>query len=242
MPGRGRGRKRKAANQPAADEKSDDHRLTQPDTGNLERVREIDFEAILRASNIIHNDNVGCGGMIDQAPPNGVPSQDGSVIRDSEPMQFSASPVVAAPVPQLHSAGDIVHTCTSFPSSHIELTRLAHDDIASHVPSTLKQQIARGEYVNLALLLKGAVELGDYVSGSELRLSSIGVIEARPRECKDKVNHIERWTDAFLIFASVYLASHPNKTYELLHYMWTIRECAAGRVVSRGANMMSNSG
>jgi hypothetical protein len=228
MPGRGRCRKRKAVSQPAADEFSDDSRLRQPGPGNFERVQEIDFDAILRASNIIPcNDNMGCGGRIDQAPRNEVLRQYRPGNRDSEPMRLSIPPVVAAPAPQLQSNGDFRHTRASFPSSHTELTRLAHDDIAAHVPTTLKQQIARGGYVQIALLLKGAVDLADYGNGSELRLSNNGVIEARPRECKDKVNHIERWTDAFLIFASVYLASHPGKTYELLHYMWTIRECAA---------------
>ena len=37
---------------------------------------------------------------------------------------------------------------------------------------------------------------------------------------------IEKWTDAFLIFSSIYLKAHPDKASELLHYAYTIRECA----------------
>lgn len=104
---------------------------------------------------------------------------------------------------------------------------LASDDLAAHVPQSLRQQIGQEEYVNLALLLKGSVELADFCSGTLLRLSADGHIESRPKECKDKIKSIDNWTDAFLIFASIYLRTYPNKCQELLHYMWTVRECAS---------------
>lgn len=34
-----------------------------------------------------------------------------------------------------------------------------------------------------------------------------------------KINNIQQWTDAFLIFSSVYLQAHPAKNLELLKYM-----------------------
>jgi hypothetical protein len=100
-----------------------------------------------------------------------------------------------------------------------ECVQLADDDIAAHVPPALKQQIARGEYVNLALLLKGSIELSD--------ISADGKIETQARPCKDKIYTIEKWTDAFIVYASIYTASNLNKIYEIFHYMWVIRECAA---------------
>jgi hypothetical protein len=44
---------------------------------------------------------------------------------------------------------------------------------------------------------------------------------------KKKNFDIEKWTNAFLIYASVYLSNHVDKSYEFLHYMYNIREAAA---------------
>ena len=54
-----------------------------------------------------------------------------------------------------------------------------------------------------------------------------GMLENRPRECKDDIGSIERWSDAFIICMDVYLSAHPHKLHELLHYFYTIQECAA---------------
>jgi hypothetical protein len=102
----------------------------------------------------------------------------------------------------------------------------AGDDMSVHVPRTLKSQIGRGEYVNLALLLKGAMELNDICKGNTLSLSASGKIEAKPRECRDKVSSIEKWTDAFLIYMSIYIKEHPKKVGEMLQYVSLIREAA----------------
>jgi len=107
--------------------------------------------------------------------------------------------------------------------------RLINDPITAHVPKSLKEQIQKGEYINLALLLKGAVDLNEIISGGSLRLSPDGNIESRPRECKDKIGTIDKWSDAFLIFSTVYLEKHPDTALEILHYMFTIRECASHR-------------
>ena len=44
---------------------------------------------------------------------------------------------------------------------------------------------------------------------------SDGRIETSRKACKDKINYIERWTDAFIIYSSIY------------HYMYNVREYAA---------------
>ena len=38
-----------------------------------------------------------------------------------------------------------------------------------------------------------------------------------------KIDSIDNWTEAFLILASIYLESHPNKTQQILKYMHDIR-------------------
>lgn len=118
--------------------------------------------------------------------------------------------------------------CTS--NSMLSMIRVADDDLAAHVPTSLKQKIGKGEFVNLSLLLKGSVELSEFCSGSIFRLNSEGHIESSNKECKDKIQDIEKWTNAFIIYASIYLATHSDKVYEMLHYMFNIRECALRQV------------
>ena len=109
-----------------------------------------------------------------------------------------------------------------------EQVRLSSDDIAAHIPATLKQTICKGDYINIALLLKGAIELNEYCRGSMLyRVSENRELVAGPRECRQKVQNIEQWTNAFLIYISVYLQNYPDRTHELLQYVYNIRECAA---------------
>lgn len=237
MPPKRRGRKRKAR---PSDEGECESRLLQPDPGNRSspsrrslRSNVIDFEEIIRGSGILpasddsanssnavsqQNINEGCGGVIQQTT---------SQLSETDRAQVVANPP-RAPRHAIAQYNLNPHSSSLIPSVLPECVQLADDDIAAHVPPALKQQIARGEYVNLALLLKGSIELSDiYDKGSTLRLSADGKIETQARPCKDKIYTIEKWTDAFIVYASIYTASNLNKIYEIFHYMWVIRECAA---------------
>lgn len=106
------------------------------------------------------------------------------------------------------------------------IERCADDDIAAHVPLQLKQKIWANTFINIALLLKGNSELSELFSGGLLHVSDDGKIEAKPRQLKEKVATIDKWTDAFLIFTSIYIQRHPEKASELLKYMFVIRDAA----------------
>ena len=106
----------------------------------------------------------------------------------------------------------------------IEPFRNLADEIHVHVPLSLKQQIWRGEFINLAILLKGSVELTNMCAPNVLRVMADVTLEARPRECKDIINSIEKWTDAFMIFMSIVIINKPDKAAEMLRYMSLIRE------------------
>ena len=114
---------------------------------------------------------------------------------------------------------------TSFPDGE-ETLHLGSDDISSHVPNQICQKIWAHEYINLNLLLKGNVELQDFCSGGVLHITDKGQVESRPKVVKEKITTIDQWTDAFLIFASIYLKKYPGKMQEILHYMSIIREAA----------------
>ena len=79
-------------------------------------------------------------------------------------------------------------------------------------------------YININLLLKGNVELLEFSSGGDLHMIDKGLVESRPKAVKDKVVSIEKWTDAFLIFASIYLKRYPRKLQEILQFMKIILE------------------
>ena len=76
-------------------------------------------------------------------------------------------------------------------------------------------------------MLKGAVKLQEICSGGAVHLNKQGVLESRPKIVKEQVSSIEKWTDAFLIFSSIFLKKHPSKTQELLQYMSIIREATS---------------
>lgn len=220
MPGRGRAVKRRRPASPSTSS-SEVNRLLEPDRGMSHNTQPnrvgpisksscIDFETLIRESGIIP---AGCGGQ----PPSTLTNI--SCVNDlNEP--------VSPGLPTCSYSSEDARVFTSVQNTH-EQIRLSVDDVAAHVPDHLRQQIRKGEYVNFALLLKGAVELADFCSGASLRLTQDGRLETGPKECKDKITSIEKWTDAFIIFMSIYITCHQERTHELLRYMWNIRECAA---------------
>ena len=123
-----------------------------------------------------------------------------------------------------------------------EQLRCSGDEIFAHVPMSLRQQICNGEYINLALLLKGGMELQDFCEGGSLKLSSDGGTEMRAKVCKDKINTITKWTDTFLLYTSIYLTQYPNKASQLLHYMFVIREAALRQGEIVGPSMTNSFG
>ena len=108
-----------------------------------------------------------------------------------------------------------------------EMVRCGGDAIAFHVPEAIKRKIRQHEFMNLAVLLKGVVELSELYGSNLISLNDKGQLETRPKSVTDKITSIARWTDAFLIFSSIYLLEYPQRTQEILKYMSLIREAAA---------------
>ena len=76
------------------------------------------------------------------------------------------------------------------------------------------------------MLLKGSIELSELCSGGTLHINEKGCIESRPKISKQSIRSIDEWTDAFIIFSSVYLKKFTEKNIEILKYMSVIREAA----------------
>ena len=62
-----------------------------------------------------------------------------------------------------------------------ESLRLGGEDMTAHVPQQLCQKIWSHQYINLALLLKGNVELQVLCSGGLVHITEKGQIETRPK-------------------------------------------------------------
>lgn len=88
-----------------------------------------------------------------------------------------------------------------------------------HVDRATKQKIVNGEYVNLGSLL---VRDPTKTQSSTLSVDAQGQLVAHPKQTH-KISSVDNWTDAFLIFSSIYLEAHPNKTQQMLKYMHDIR-------------------
>ena len=108
----------------------------------------------------------------------------------------------------------------------IEPLRCPGADMAVHVPKQIQDKIMSHQYINLALLLKGSLELAEICSGATLHINEKGSIESRPKVTKQAIRNIDEWTDAFIVFASIYLQKYHDKSIDILRYMSIIRETA----------------
>jgi len=103
------------------------------------------------------------------------------------------------------------------------------DDLSRNVPVNLKQKIIAGEYIDLALLL-----INSQASGSDKHtvIVSQGELLIETKQQHKKIVNIETWTDAFLIFTSIYCTAHSLKFQDLLKYIHCIRlgskRCSGG--------------
>ncbi|XP_053398428.1 uncharacterized protein LOC128556771 [Mercenaria mercenaria] len=107
-----------------------------------------------------------------------------------------------------------------------ERMRCGGDNLGCHVPEPIQTKIKQHEYVNLSLLLKGGIELANLQDNCFLGVDEDGHLVTKPKACSEKNTSIEIWSDAFLIFSSIYLSAHPEQTQDLLQYMFIIREAA----------------
>ncbi|KAK6175760.1 hypothetical protein SNE40_014153 [Patella caerulea] len=91
--------------------------------------------------------------------------------------------------------------------------------IGSNVSAANKSKIIADEYIDLSILLKSNL---DQKQHKFLYIDADGKIISKEKE-SNKYLDIEKWTDAFIIFMSIYTCAHPTKCHELLKYMTTIR-------------------
>jgi len=132
-----------------------------------------------------------------------------------------------------------MHSHSQLPFSHVTSTNplvmgssqetrdsgvnLIADNLGLTTPQHIKDRIWRSEYIDLAILQKGAAHNED--TPVPWGINANGAIQALRRPTSI-INTVAEWTDAFLIYSSIYLEKHGNKAQQLLKYISTIRTAA----------------
>lgn len=94
------------------------------------------------------------------------------------------------------------------------------NDLGCNVSNKIKLKIANGEYVDLASLITKPSDTDDQVK--QLSFSENKII-VTPKTSETKIFDVQQWTDAFLIFASIYTTAHPSAIPGIFKYMHTVR-------------------
>ena len=109
-----------------------------------------------------------------------------------------------------------------FPSQPAMLSCVC-DELGGEVPSSVRDRIWKGEFIELGILLKRDSALDDSGLQSFSLCSAGSAVLLRPQSKAPAIANIEQWTSAFLIFASIYLERHTMRARELLKYMDIVR-------------------
>jgi hypothetical protein len=96
----------------------------------------------------------------------------------------------------------------------------ASDELGRHAFQSNNHTIMMGQYIDLALLLQNS----NLIKASNQQKISIvqGQLVIQQKQ-QPKITNIELWTDAFLMFPSIYCLAHAQKMHGLLKYMNTVR-------------------
>lgn len=96
--------------------------------------------------------------------------------------------------------------------------------LGSSVNSHIKEKIWKGEFIDLSSLIPEITRTPTTGLGT-LSIAPSGIITCIQQKSA-QITSIEKWTDAFIIFISIFSAKHPDKVPELLKYMSIIRDTA----------------
>lgn len=98
-----------------------------------------------------------------------------------------------------------------------------HSEMGAHVSNALKSKIVLGRYIDLALLLDTHSEMEDQ---KHIAVDQSGQLVLKSVQPSRSIQTIEAWTDAFLIYASIFVSAHPHRIQEVMKYMSVIRTAA----------------
>lgn len=94
-----------------------------------------------------------------------------------------------------------------------------YDSLGANVSESVKQKIVKGDFIDLGQLLSNPIPM----DGKQTLTISNGQVVIEPKRASVKITNVQQWTDAFLIFSSIYSVVHPEIFLGLLKYIHTIR-------------------
>jgi hypothetical protein len=166
--------------------------------------------------------------MSTQEEPCTTTASHGHTVTQEEPSATSqpSSNVTVVPIPTttLPSTSGTVPIATNValsaaapfnPTPLISVT----DDVGLHVPQTIKEKIWAKQFIVLSKVLES-----DADSEKPQNVSIIdGQLVMQPKHNSKKIASVDTWTEAFIVFASIYLARYPSELQDMFKYMKTIR-------------------
>lgn len=97
------------------------------------------------------------------------------------------------------------------------------DALGTHVPQIVRQSIYNNEFVHMHNMLP----LKPHDEPQQQLAFVNGELIIQPKHKEIKITSVETWTNAFLVFSSIYLTKFPEHTQAILKYMNTI--CTAAQ-------------
>ena len=113
----------------------------------------------------------------------------------------------------------------------INPSQLHGETLGTMVSQGIKEKIWRGEYVDFNGLVgdQGVSTRPVGPQGDQLGFTMVQAghqLVLKPVATRNKITNIEAWTNAFLVYASVYLQAHGNQAQALLKYCSLIRSAS----------------
>ena len=100
------------------------------------------------------------------------------------------------------------------------LTPSAHNQISCQVSLQVREKIIAGRFIDLGTLLNFSESQQD---NRMIGLDPNGGLVLKGQHSGPKISDIGSWTDAMLVFSSIYLSANPDKAQELLKYISNVR-------------------
>ena len=102
--------------------------------------------------------------------------------------------------------------------------------VTCHVDPSLKLKIQKGEFVDLDKLLPRDKNIGGNPTNEEGAMELVthdGHTYFTPARDRDtKISSLERWDQAFRIYAAIYTETHPGRASEIWQYVYVIHKAA----------------
>lgn len=165
------------------------------------------------------------------------PTQGAYTQANSGPAQGAYTPGI--PVPTQGAFGNLgpdvacqsttlgnISTCSlsllNQSSQNSQSISTASDNLSMHVSASNKEKICKGEYIDLALLLQN-----NYIQQKPNQTISLisGELVIQQKQ-QQKITNIEQWTDAFIVYTSIFCHTHPSNFQQMLKYLNNIRTAA----------------